>query len=60
MGKRQCLGEGIARMELFLFLANFFNTFEIAMDGDRIPTTRKTFSGIVRAQDFRVVLKERH
>lgn len=60
LGKRQCLGEGIARMELFLFLANFFNTFEIAMDGDRIPTTRKTFSGIVRAQDFRVVLKERH
>ncbi|KAK6057502.1 hypothetical protein COOONC_04979 [Cooperia oncophora] len=60
MGKRQCLGESIARMELFLFLANFFNKFEVTTYGDQRPSTVKKFAATVRAQDFCVVLKERH
>ncbi|CAK5012628.1 unnamed protein product [Meloidogyne enterolobii] len=29
LGKRQCLGESLARMELFLFFANIFNRYMV-------------------------------
>ena len=31
IGKRACLGEGLARLELYLFAANLFNHFEVCL-----------------------------
>ncbi|KAK6055164.1 unspecific monooxygenase [Cooperia oncophora] len=42
------------------FLANFFNKFEVTTYGNQRPSTVKKFGATVRAQDFSVVLKERH
>lgn len=30
VGKRSCPGEGLARMELFLFIANFLNRYKVS------------------------------
>ena len=32
VGKRACLGEGLARLELFLFAANIFNHFKVVLN----------------------------
>ncbi|PIC24499.1 hypothetical protein B9Z55_017819 [Caenorhabditis nigoni] len=42
VGKRQCLGEGLARMELFLLVANFVNRYEIQPSVDGLPSLEKS------------------
>ncbi|CAO4375302.1 unnamed protein product [Caenorhabditis nigoni] len=61
IGKRQCLGEGLARMELFLFFANLFNKFDIKLHADNLnPSIEKECGVTMKAKNFRVVVKQRY
>ncbi|CAI2350544.1 unnamed protein product [Caenorhabditis sp. 36 PRJEB53466] len=60
IGKRQCLGEGLARMELFLFFANLFNKFDISLHpSNPNPSTDKECGVTMKAKNYRCVMKER-
>ncbi|CAB3398364.1 unnamed protein product [Caenorhabditis bovis] len=59
IGKRQCLGEGLARMELFLFLANFFNQFKICPSSEGLPSMSKNHDFSMKPKSFKVVLHSR-
>ncbi|ULT87429.1 hypothetical protein L3Y34_006920 [Caenorhabditis briggsae] len=60
VGKRQCLGEGLARMELFLMLANFFHRYEISPSSTGPPSIDKTQALGVTPREFDAVLTKRH
>ncbi|GMT05905.1 hypothetical protein PENTCL1PPCAC_28077, partial [Pristionchus entomophagus] len=53
IGKRQCLGEGLAKMELFLFSANIANRFDITPnDPSKLPELKRTFSFAFKPVEF--------
>uniref|UniRef100_A0A0K0DIR2 Unspecific monooxygenase n=1 Tax=Angiostrongylus cantonensis TaxID=6313 RepID=A0A0K0DIR2_ANGCA len=61
IGKRQCLGEGLARMELFLFTANLFNRFELSCVNARAPPSmKKSFGTTVQPCPYRCLVKPRY
>ncbi|KAI1707807.1 cytochrome p450 domain-containing protein [Ditylenchus destructor] len=61
IGKRICLGESLARMKLFLFIANIFHTFKIRpVDPLNPPTTEKIPGFTVRPTPYKVRIELRH
>lgn len=59
VGKRQCLGEGLARMELFLFISNFLNRYSMSPSKEGPPSLKKTCTSMVDPRVFSAVLKRR-
>ncbi|CCD67662.1 CYtochrome P450 family [Caenorhabditis elegans] len=61
IGKRQCPGEGLAKMELLLFFANLFNRFDIQLhQSNPNPSVEKEFGVTMKAKSYRLKLKDRH
>ncbi|CAJ0575854.1 unnamed protein product, partial [Mesorhabditis spiculigera] len=58
MGKRQCIGEGLARAELYLFLANIFQRFTLT--ADVMPSMEKAKGQVVTAKKYLCNVAERH
>jgi cytochrome P450 len=60
-GKRVCLGETLARDEIFLFLTNLFHRFSIRVaDENPNPTLEPNFGFKLSPRDFKVVMAERN
>ncbi|CAK5087052.1 unnamed protein product [Meloidogyne enterolobii] len=60
IGKRQCLGEALARMELFLFLGNLLNKYKFMPGNDGIPSLKRINGGTARCKKFkcRIIKRE--
>jgi len=60
IGKRQSIGEGLARINLFLFLTSIFQQYEIRFGSDQQNVTIDPKPGfILEAQEFKVIFKNR-
>ncbi|KAF7637785.1 hypothetical protein Mgra_00002759 [Meloidogyne graminicola] len=52
VGKRQCLGESLARMELFLFLGNLLNKYNFLPGKEGLPSLKRYFGGTARCTNL--------
>ena len=60
VGKRQCLGETLARDTVFLYFANISHRFSIQLTEESRDVTLESKPGFARTpQDFQVILTER-
>lgn len=60
LGKRQCMGESLARMELFLIFANFVHKFNLRVpEGQPMPSIKGKFGAAVSPHDYTVSVSRR-
>jgi len=59
VGKRACPGEGLARMELFLFFANLFNRFKFSPDSTP-PSLKRKFGISAKYTPFKCRIERRN
>ena len=57
-GRRVCIGEALARMEIFVFLSNILYRYDIVADGEA-PVLEGEFSVVLKPKPFKIKLKQR-
>lgn len=59
-GRRRCIGEGLARSELFMFLTHLLQKFNLKLpEGDPLPSTDPIDGVTLSAKDFRIIFESR-
>ncbi|XP_005183432.2 cytochrome P450 18a1 [Musca domestica] len=60
VGRRMCLGDVLARMELFLFFASFMHSFNITLpEGQPLPSLKGNVGATITPEAFKVCLTPR-
>uniref|UniRef100_A0A914YHW2 Cytochrome P450 n=1 Tax=Panagrolaimus superbus TaxID=310955 RepID=A0A914YHW2_9BILA len=59
LGKRACLGEGLARIELFLFTANIFNQFRLKQVPGKPVSLERIIGALASSKPFVVEIESR-
>lgn len=60
VGRRMCLGDVLAKMELFLFFATLMHSFDMTLPaGEMMPSLKGTVGVTITPELFKVCLKPR-
>lgn len=60
VGRRMCLGEILARMELFLFFSSLLHSFDISVpEGESLPSLEGVAGVTISPKEYKVSLKPR-
>lgn len=60
VGRRMCLGEVLARMEIFLFFSSLLHTFEFSVpEGEKLPSLKGNAGVTISPDAFKVCVKPR-